>query len=239
MRAMETRRGPRYDWKGFLLLCAIFLVVAFLWDTPWVHPLKLLVVLFHELSHGIAAAVTGGTIAEIQVHRDQGGHCVTSGGIPMVVVSAGYLGSLLFGVLVLLAATRTRAAPVVAGLLGAVLAVVAFRFVPSGTFGWWFAGLWALALVVMAFLPRAVSEIALRVVGVTSCLYAILDIKSDVLDRDHPESDASQLAAMTGVPPFLWGVFWIGISLVATAVAAKWSITGPPRRAPEVASRRS
>jgi len=228
MTRSAAARPFRYDWKGFLLLCGIYLVVVFLWRTPWVLPLKLLVVLFHELSHGIAAVLTGGRIAEIQVSPDQGGHCVTAGGVPVVVVSAGYLGSLFFGVMLLLTATRTRVSPVVAGLLGAALAFVALRFMPAGSSGQWIAGLWGIAFVVLAVLPRPASELALRIVAVTSCLYAILDIKSDVLDQDHPASDASQLAKLTGVPAFLWGVFWIGISVVVTAIAAKRAITGPP-----------
>lgn len=225
-RAESSR--PRYDWRGFLLLCGIYLVVALLWKTPWVLPLKLLVVLLHEVSHGVAAVLTGGSIAEIQVFPDQGGHCVTAGGVPVVVVSAGYLGSLFFGVMLLLAATRTRASHVVSALLGIALAAVAIRFMPAGSFGQWFAAGWGIVLVVLAGLPRGAAEFALRVVAVTSCLYAILDIKADVLDRDHPASDASRLAEITGVPAFLWGLFWIGVSGVVTAVAAKHAILRRP-----------
>ena len=40
----------------------------------------------------------------------------------------------------------------------------------------------------------------LSVLGLTSCLYAILDIKSDILDRPGLRSDAAMLAELTGVP---------------------------------------
>ena len=234
---MARQASTRYDWKGFLLLCGIYLAVVLLWRTQWVLPLKLLVVLLHELSHGLAAVLTGGRIAEIQVFTDQGGHCVTAGGIPAVVVSAGYLGSLFFGVLLLLTATRTRSAPIVSALLGLVLAFVAIRFMPAGSFGQWFAAAWGVVLVVLSALPRAVPELALRIVAVTSCLYAILDIKSDVIDQDHPASDASRLASLTGVPAFVWGLFWIGISLVVTLIAAKHSIAGKSSAAPRKPAR--
>ena len=63
------RGGARFDWATFGLLCAIYLVVAYLWDTHWVYPLKLIVVFLHEISHGLAALATGGRIVEIQVFQ--------------------------------------------------------------------------------------------------------------------------------------------------------------------------
>jgi len=219
-------RRARLDWKGLLLLLGIYVVVAVLWHTPWVLPLKLIVVLFHEMSHGIAAVLTGGRIQEMQVDWNEGGHCVTAGGSAFFVVSAGYLGSLLFGAALLLVGTRTRASPWVAGLLGVLIAVMAFRFMPAWTFGKWFAVGAGGALAALATLPAVVSEIALRIIGVTSCLYVFLDIKQDVLDQDHPQSDASALAQITPVPAFFWGLLWIGISVVVVLVAAKWAVTG-------------
>lgn len=231
---------PRYDWKGFFLLCAIYLAVVLLWRTKWVLPLKLLVVLLHELSHGIAAVLTGGAIVQIQVFPDQGGHCVTSGGLPFVVVSAGYLGSLFFGVVLLLTATRTRASPWVAALLGLSLAIVAVVHMPGGSFSQVLTAAWGVVLVLLAAAPPVVAEFVLRVVAVTSCLYAILDIKADALDRDHPASDASRLGKLTDTPPFLWGLAWIVVSVVVTAVAAKWSIVGARERRPAgVSSKRT
>lgn len=224
-------RTASLDWKGLLVLVGIYLVVAFLWNTPWVLPLKLFVVLLHEMSHGIAAVLTGGRILEMQVNWNEGGHCVTAGGIPFFVVSAGYLGSLLFGVTLLLVGTRTRASPWVAALLGALVAVMAFRFIPLWTFGKWFALGAGMALASLAVLPPVASEVALRVIGVTSCLYVLLDIKSDVLDQDHPQSDASALAQMTAVPAVVWGLLWIGTSVVVTVLAAKWAVTGAKPRA--------
>jgi hypothetical protein len=46
-----------------------------------------------------------------------------------------------------------------------------------------------------------------------SCLYAVWDVASDVLLRSHPDSDASALAALTGVPAVLWGAAWVLASL--------------------------
>ncbi|MCE9636486.1 MAG: M50 family metallopeptidase [Planctomycetes bacterium] len=229
--ASEPRRA--IDWKGFALLLAIYVAVAFLWRTPVVYPLRLFVVLLHEMSHAIATLLTGGRIIELQITGNEAGHCVTLGGIDFLVVSSGYLGSLVFGATLLLVATRTRASGYVAALLGVLVAMMAYRFMPGWTFGKGFAMFTGFVLAALALVPPVAAEVALRIIGVTSCLYVFLDIKNDVLDRDHPMSDAAALERITGVGAFWWGLLWIGVSVVVTALAAKWAITGgkPPVKA--------
>ena len=43
----------------------LVLAVVLLWGTWRIDPLKILVFFFHELSHGLAATLTGGSIVEI------------------------------------------------------------------------------------------------------------------------------------------------------------------------------
>jgi hypothetical protein len=57
----------------------------------------------------------------------------------------------------------------------------------------------------------------------TSCLYAVLDIKSDVLDRPHLPSDAAMLAEATGIPTVFWGILWIGVALVVCTSLFRWA----------------
>lgn len=221
------RARTTFNWRGFLLLCIIYLAVAMLWDEAVIFPLKVFVVLCHEMSHGIAALATGGNILRIDVNTNLGGSTTTRGGIPLVITAAGYLGSLLFGVVFLLVATRTKLAPALAFVMGVLVCLVAWRYMPPDTFGRRFAFLMGMVLAAVSALPRPVPDVVLRVFGITSCLYAILDIKSDILDQDHPLSDASALARQTGVSAYLWGILWIGTSVVATALAAKWAVTAP------------
>ena len=47
----------------------------------------------------LAAIATGGAVERIVLDANQGGAAYTRGGIPFVTLSAGYLGSLLWGVL--------------------------------------------------------------------------------------------------------------------------------------------
>ncbi len=229
--ALSGSAGPRLDWGTIALLVVTYVVVAFTWDTVFVTPLKLLVVLLHEISHGLAAVATGGRIVEIQIQQGEAGHAVTMGGNGFLIYSAGYLGSLVFGVLLLVASTRTKVEKPVAALLGLLLLVVAVRFVPWGdnTFGKVFAFGTGALFIGLAALPRVCATVALRVVAVTSCLYVLLDIKSDVLDRPGGDSDAARLAELTGVPSLVWGLLWIAVSVAVTAYAAYVAVTGKPR----------
>ena len=60
---------------------------------------------------------------------------------------------------------------------------------------------------------QAINRGVLFVLGLTSALYAILDIKGDVLDRPDALSDARMLAELTGIPALLWGIAWIAVAV--------------------------
>lgn len=211
---MAAKGKIDYAQAGGLAVCIIIIVA--LWDTWAVYPLRLLVVFFHELSHGMAAVVTGGSIVEIQMNAQEGGLCITRGGSRFLTLTAGYLGSLMWGGAILLFATRTKGSQIVLELLGGLLIVVTLIWVrPLIGFGVGFGLATGLVLIALAnFLKPMVTELILIVIGLTSCLYAVLDIKSDILDRPHAVSDAVLLADVTGVPAMVWGVLWLGVSIV-------------------------
>jgi len=190
-----------------------------LWNTPVVYPLKIFVVLLHEVSHGIAAVATGGSIQKIVLDPYQGGATYTVGGNAFATLSAGYLGSLAWGALMVEAARSRRIRPdLVVGLIGGLVVALTILFVRSG-FGIGFGVLFGLALAASAHkLSVAVNRTLLLTLGMTSSLYAILDIKSDILDRPTLESDAFMLSKITGIPTMVWGIIWIVVALAVTAL---------------------
>lgn len=202
-----------------------------LWSTPMVWPIKIFVVFLHELSHGLAAILTGGSIVRIELSSAEGGLCVTSGGWRFLVLSAGYLGSLTWGAFLLLVSVRTRRDRAVVGSIGLILLLVT---------GFWirtlFGFVWGLsagsALIVAAFrLPEAFSDLILKTLGVVSILYAIWDIVSDTISRTVPGSDAHALGELTGIPGGVWGVSWIGVSVLVVVATLRASIRSTPDRA--------
>lgn len=193
-----------------------------LWNTFVAYPFRVFVVFLHEISHGLAAVLTGGQLVSIHLSPNEGGVAVTRGGSRFLVLTAGYLGSLLFGALFLLLGSRRRWAPGVIGLIGLFTLVVTLVYVRS-----WFGvayGLLAAAafILVASKLKPEASEILLAAIGIMSCLYAVWDIASDVLLRSVPESDAAALAALTGIPEIVWGALWTALSVwVIAAVLRK------------------
>ena len=213
--AAQTSRSPGRDraWflGGFILY---FGVIWTFWETPFVYPLKIFVVLLHEVSHALVAVATGGTIERILLDPAQGGQCFCPGGSAFLTLSAGYLGSLLWGAaLVLLASRLDRRSSWVTGTIGVFIVAFTMLYVRN-PFGLLFGIGFGAALVASArYLSSAANVRILWVLGLTSCLYAILDIKSDILDRPELRSDARMLAEMTGVPTVVWGGLWIVAAL--------------------------
>lgn len=219
----------------WLAIGALVLVLAFFWDSPLLWPVKIFVVFLHELSHTLALILTGGHPAGIQLSAHEGGLAWGTGGNRFVVLNAGYLGSLLWGVVLLAVANRRAAVPWLLRGMGVVLAIATILWMrPLLSFGFLYGALAAVVLFALGSkLSAAAGAIVLRFLGVFSCLYAVIDIFLDVI---HPaswgrESDAAMLAELTGIPALVWGVAW---SLLAAAVliAMRRTLVGRPARSP-------
>lgn len=209
---------------GFLLgFAAFFVALWFLWNTPVVYPLKIFVVLLHEVSHAAALLATGGTVHRITLDPYQGGATLGAGGSAFLTLSAGYLGSLAWGALLVAGGRARKVRPgLVVGLVGGAVITLTLVYVRS-LFGIGFGLLFGAGMILAAGrLPTNWSRRLLLALGMTSCLYAVLDIKSDILDRPELQSDAAMLAELTGVPTAVWGFLWIGIALLGCALLFRW-----------------
>jgi hypothetical protein len=214
---MSARTAFKAPPRRLVLPLGLAALALLLWDTFVVYPFRLFVVLLHEVSHGLAAVLTGGAIVSIGLSFDEGGVCLTRGGWPFLILNAGYLGSLLWGALFLLLGARRARARTVIAFVGVFTVVVTLAYVRT-----WFGFLYGLAagLVLVAVaskLKPAVSEVLLAAVGATSCLYAVWDIATDVLLRHSGQSDAAALARLTGLPAVVWGVAWVVSSIAVLA----------------------
>lgn len=203
------------DKLEFILGYTLFFVALWLlWNTPLVYPVKIFVVLLHEISHGVMAVATGGSIQRIELNPLQGGACYCPGGNAFLTLSAGYLGSLAWGGMMFSAARARRVrAEWVTSFIGLLVTVLTVLYVRT-PFGLLFGVVFGIALLAMGRrASRSLNRTLLLALGLTSALYAILDIKSDIIDRPGAESDAFMLSEITGVPTVAWGAIWIVLAL--------------------------
>lgn len=211
------RRLARSHWQLGLLT----LLIVLFWPTWVVAPLKVLIVFLHEISHAIATLLTGGSVLGLTIDPMQGGMVISRGGNRFLILTAGYMGSLIIGALLMIAAVRTHWDRIVLGGLGLVLLAVTGLYVRD-VFAIGFGMVTGLLMLGVArFLPRDINDLTLRVIGLTSMIYVPLDIYSDTIARSYLRSDARMLAEEFGGATLFWGGLWMAISLVVIALTLR------------------
>lgn len=207
-------------------------LIVLLWHHALVYPLKLLVVFFHEASHALVTMVTGGTVRSMAIDPQQGGQVIAVGGNRFLSLSAGYLGSLAWGMLIYLLATGTRRQQTIMVVLGLTVAGITVAYVRN-LFGLAFGCLAGCGMLVAGWWVRpAVNGFLLRLIGLTSMLYAPLDIYSDTIARSQLRSDARMLAEEFGGATVVWGGLWMVISLLAVVYCLRRSLRRPAQPEP-------
>lgn len=211
--------------RRLVLLLLLAGVALFFFDAVWMAPLRILVVVFHEGGHALAALATGGSVEGISLSVNEGGVTTTRGGFAFLVMNGGYLGSLITGVLLLLLTRRAGAGKGVSAALGLILLVSTFIwFRPVLSFGFLYGLAAGLGLLAFGrFAPPSLADLFVRFMGVFSALYALHDIIDDVFRHGvlsgpwyasaGGQTDAHQLADYTGIPSPVWGFGWLFIGL--------------------------
>lgn len=227
---MERKSAP-FLRRAYLMQLIIFAGVLAIWQIPIVNPVKLLVVLFHEFSHVIMGYATGAVIFGIAIDPGGAGITLGMGGNQLLVLMAGYLGSLAMGVV--LYALCAVWAPIEVWLCLTV-------FCGLSMFTGWLNGFtkvfgWG-TLILMAYGAVAFSSdlklILLRIVGTASSLYPIIDVFGELWGIGRQGfnvrgrtigSDVMVFGQMLGVPWWVVGLFWTLAGLVLLAWLVPWS----------------
>jgi hypothetical protein len=151
----------------------------------------------------------------------------------MFVSSAGYLGAMTFGALLLVLIRRTVAARLVlAGSAALILALtVLFGFL-APLWNLTMPGLFTLVagvalplglLAAARYLSPRGATFLVAFLAVQCVLNAVFDLKNVLLlsaltDR---HTDAANMAAATGIPQIFWAAFWIGVAFVILSLALR------------------
>ncbi|PYS75103.1 MAG: hypothetical protein DMF73_01855 [Acidobacteria bacterium] len=231
--------------QAMTLLLAAILSIA-LWFIPFAeilsYPFRIFVTFIHEGGHAIAALVTGNSVQSLSVAMNGSGETYTTqGGMfsQMLVSSAGYIGAMTYGALLLVLIRRSVAARLV--LVGSALVVFALTMI-FGVIKPLVAGTWGslsglpftlLAGVLISvglfavarFASARVATFLVSFLAVQCVLNALLDLKT-VFFLSSPfattvPTDALNMANATGVPAMIWSIIWISLSVLILAVAVR------------------
>jgi hypothetical protein len=226
---------------AFSLLASLLL-----WNLPFggvlLYPFKLLATWLHELSHGLAMLLTGVGFDRVLIYRDTSGLAYGSSEAGRlagaIIAAAGYMGTPLWGAVLLVVTPDVRWARWALLALAALLVGTALTVIdtPEGdSFGPWAIGaigaaIAAAALVVPGRLRLAIAHF----VAAQSCVDALLDIRvllrpaQVVGGKVAGASDAHNMAAATfGTTAtwavWTWAIVWLLWSLAVLYAALRLS----------------
>ncbi len=179
------------------------------------YPFQLFGTFVHELSHGLMAMLTGGEFRRFAVNPDLSGIAWSAGGARWLISSAGYIGSAVFGgLLVLLRAHGISAERLLMGL-GIILGLLCLLFVRN-LFGI-ASGLTLAAALFLAGqrLPTRWAHLAVLFLGVQMMLDGLNSLIGliHMSAAGHALTDAGNMQRDTGIPALVWSVVWMIISL--------------------------
>lgn len=217
-RTFSVARTDWRHWRGLLLLALALIVLG---QLPWlgwaVYPFRLFGTFVHELSHGLAAVATGGDFQRFSVQPDLSGLAWSAGGIRVIVGSAGYIGSAIFGgVLIALHARWMSARALLLGM-AIVFGLLCLLFVRN-LFGIASALVLTAAMMYAGLkLPEFWRDALLKVLALQLILdgYNSLFTVLRLSGAGDSQTDAHAMAQLTWLPAWIWAVLWI---LASTAM---------------------
>lgn len=213
------------DAKTYLLgASAISIVLSFIPFAGFlVYPFKLFVTFIHEGGHALAALGTFGAVERIAINPDTSGVTLSLGGMPIIISSAGYLTSTLFGAALLLIGRNGKHAKAALGLIAVLILALTLVWV-KGLFGLIVGvGLTAVLILFAAASNPKVAHFFLSFLAVQCCLNALYDLKTLFLISavTSQSSDAVNMQRLTFIPAIVWALLWLGLSLVVLWMTLK------------------
>jgi hypothetical protein len=245
---MPYRVNKKFEPQFNLLLIAT-VVSVLIWVASWylplmgyiVYPLQLFATFVHEGSHVLATLLTGNTVQSLTVASDGSGvvWSQSTGWLSQLLISsAGYLGTTLFGTILLCwirAGWSAKGALIASagfvGLMTVAFGLFApfFNFFSTVTLGSVFftvfagAVLTAVLAAIGYFANARWANFALAFLAVQCLLNAVFSLVDLLLITTTVggHSDAVNMATATGLPALVWVVIWFGISIFMITVGLR------------------
>lgn len=213
------KKLPSFEFPMLLILAVL---VSFL---PLINlPMKWFNTYFHEISHGIAALITGGSIKYIEINYNGSGVCATVGGVNSVIAFAGYFGAVLWGMAIYMMAARLNkmAATAFAFFLVTMTGLTIFFFAGNVVTTLILSMIATVILLIELSRDHTVMRLGLKFIG----LYILVDsifAPMHLVDGLH-RGDGANLEKFTGLPEVLWVVIWVLTAVFAMRQMWIWDV---------------
>src|ERR1051325_1345284 len=166
--------------ESFRFLVWASLATLILWFIPYAgivtFPVRLFVTFIHEAGHALATLISFGTVNRIAIYWDGSGVTETMGGTRLLISSAGYLSTTLFGSALILLLRRKKSGKALALVTGVLLLIITVLW--GGNWLAWLTGL-ALGAGLIALgvkgRPKA-AHFAMSFLAVQCVLNAVYDL---------------------------------------------------------------
>lgn len=234
----DDSRMTKFIKRDKPLLVAIAAMLL-LMNTPTVgmvlYPFKIFSTWIHELSHGTAAVLVGGGISKLLIYPDTSGLAWTytngSNFERGFVASAGYTGTAVLGMILLLF-RRTHRGPTI-GTIGIGVAIIlsCLLFVRN-LFGLVFLPIMAVVLIVCAWKLNAKYVGYLYSFLAATCSFNAVDNISELfggvgyVNGEESENDAMAVAEHWGGTNIMWALIWFVFALGCSAIGLLFAFDG-------------
>jgi hypothetical protein len=225
--------APRLFW---LLAAAACTVV--IWQLPngnyFFYPFSILATWFHEMGHGVSAALLGGKFEQLLLFPDGSGMAAHRGPLyfgdwgKAAVAAGGPLAPALAGAWFIISGRSPGYARFSLLLLASVLLISTIVWVRS-PFGLLAIPLWTLLIMIIALqFSRAVQMFSIQFLGVQACVSSYQQVGYLFMDKAeiHGQlmlSDTAKIAQYIGFSYWFWGIVLALASLLILLLSLRWA----------------
>ncbi len=172
-------------------------------------PVEMLCTFLHEFGHAIFCELSGGDVESLCVNTDGSGVTYCRGGSNGLTTIGGYVGSAIFGNVMLYLSSRDK--------YGITLKILSALMIISSLI--WFSNITTSFIlivfgIILFLLSRTkLKSFTLAFLGVASIIYIIQDFNVG------PTSDLQSYEKLVGIFPTLWWMYiWLGMVITITSI---------------------
>jgi hypothetical protein len=244
-----TRPGSQAEQAGRLLLAGLVVVMlpALPLGNYLIYPFVILTTWFHEMGHGLTAMATGQEFRQLMIFASGSGVAesrLAADSLPWVqaaIAAGGPLAPCVVGAALILASANPKLWRPALWLMAAAIFVSVIIWVRSPV-GYAVLPLVGACLALIAWRAKpAFTRFALQFLGILAGMSMLRDFHylfthEAVIEGRAVLSDTGQIAAVTGLPHWLWAAVILLVSAVMVGGALKFALAEkrlkPPRPKP-------